>query len=421
MNQLLITSGLLIALMAASVFAAEVNFPDLPPSAQVDSALSQHINVLTAETGVRAEQANQRKWNSGNYEFNVRAGSSQRSIDTTGEVLREWDVAVERPLRLLNKVFLDSDIGSEGVTRAEFVLGDARHEAARLLLNLWFNWQREQTQVKLWQQQVDILKQQVGITEKRMRAGDAPKLELNQAQAAAAQAGVSLQQASLRAQLAASALKRPFPELVLPAESSLAIPQPIEHELSYWQEQIFDDNHELGMVQADSRFQQLLAKRSSADRIPDPTIGLRYASELAGKEKIAGVYVSVPLSFGLRSANADMASRLAESAQYREAAIRRRLEGDVYAAYTQAINNYMIWQQAQEAALSVRENAELIARAYSLGEGSLTDALNARRMALDSNLAANLSQFNANEARYRLLLDAHQIWQLDMHAGDAKK
>ena len=421
MNQLLITSGLLIALMATSVFAAEMNFPDLPPSAQVDSALSQHINVLTAETGVRAEQANQRKWNSGNYEFNVRAGSSQRSIDTTGEVLREWDVAVERPLRLLNKVFLDSDIGSEGVTRAEFVLGDARHEVARLLLNLWFNWQREQTQVKLWQQQVDILGQQVSITEKRMRAGDAPKLELNQAQAAAAQAGVSLQQASLRAQLAASALKRPFPELVLPAESSLAIPQPIEHELSYWQEQIFDDNHELGMVQADSRFQQLLAKRSSADRIPDPTIGLRYASELAGKEKIAGVYVSVPLSFGLRSANADVASRLAESAQYREVAIRRRLEGDVYAAYTQAINNYMIWQQAQEAALSVRENAELIARAYSLGESSLTDALNARRMALDSSLAAYLSQFNANEARYRLLLDAHQIWQLDMHAGDAKK
>ena len=421
MNQLLITSGLLIALMATSVFAAEMNFPDLPPSAQVDSALSQHINVLTAETGVRAEQANQRKWNSGNYEFNVRAGSSQRSIDTTGEVLREWDVAVERPLRLLNKVFLDSDIGSEGVTRAEFVLGDARHEVARLLLNLWFNWQREQTQVKLWQQQVDILGQQVSITEKRMRAGDAPKLELNQAQAAAAQAGVSLQQASLRTQLAASALKRPFPELVLPAESSLAIPQPIEHELSYWQEQIFDDNHELGMVQADSRFQQLLAKRSSADRIPDPTIGLRYASELAGKEKIAGVYVSVPLSFGLRSANADVASRLAESAQYREVAIRRRLEGDVYAAYTQAINNYMIWQQAQEAALSVRENAELIARAYSLGESSLTDALNARRMALDSSLAAYLSQFNANEARYRLLLDAHQIWQLDMHAGDAKK
>ena len=132
--------------------------------------------MLTAETGVRAEQANQRKWNSGNYEFNVRAGSSQRSIDTTGEVLREWDVAVERPLRLLNKVFLDSDIGSEGVTRAEFVLGDARHEVARLLLNLWFNWQREQTQVKLWQQQVDILGQQVSITEKRMRAGDAPKL-----------------------------------------------------------------------------------------------------------------------------------------------------------------------------------------------------------------------------------------------------
>ena len=429
MNRLIVTPGLLItqgllvalsALLATSVSAADANFADLPPSAQVEAALNRHISVLTAETGVRVEQANQRKWNSGNYEFHVRAGSSQRNVVTTGQAFREWDAAVERPLRLLNKVFLDSDIGAEGVSRAEYVLGDARHEAKRLLLNLWFNWQREHTQVRLWQQQVDILRQQASITEKRMRAGDAPRMELNQAQAVAAQAGVSLQQASLRAQLAASALKRPFPVLVLPAESVLAIPQPIEHELSYWQEQVFEDNHELGMVQADSRFQQLLAKRSSADRVPDPTVGLRYSNEKAGEEKIAGVYVSVPISFGLRGVNAEIASRHAESAQHREAATRRRLEGDVYAAYTQAVNNYMIWQQAQEAARSVRENAELVARAYSLGESSLTDALNARRMALESGLAATMAQLDANEARYRLLLDAHQLWRLDMHDGGAK-
>ena len=421
---LLMHPALLIALsmlLATPAVAAEAPVSDLPPAAQVAAALNQHINVLTAETGVKLEQTNQRKWNSGNYEFNVKAGTSQRKISATGQELREWDVAVERPLRLFNKVMLDSDIGTEGVTRAEFALGDARHEAARLLLHLWFNWQREQAQVSQWQQQADILRQQTGMTEKRMRAGDAPKMELNQAQAAAAQAGVSLQQARMRAQLAASELLRPFPELSLPAESVLAIPQPIAHDLGYWQEQVFDDNHELGMVQAESRIQELMAQRNSADRIPDPAVGVRYSNEKDGEEKVAGVYVSVPLSFGLRGANADIARHHAAIAHQLEAATRRRLEGDVYAAYTQALNTYMIWQQAQDAARSVRENAELVARAYSLGESSLSDVLSARRLALESSLAATLSQLDANEARYRLLLDAHQLWSPDEHAGEIKK
>lgn len=408
-------------LIVQPAYAEDVQFPDLPPPAQVETALRQHIQVQAAESGVLVEQANQRKWNSGSYEFNLRAGSSQRNVNSTGQQLREWDVAIERPLRLFNKVSLDGDIGAEGVTRAEFTLGDARHETARMLLHLWFNWQREHAQTSQWQQQMEILKQQALMSEKRMRAGDAPKMELNQAQAAAAQAGVSLQQAALRAQLAASELKRSFPELALPEQALRADPQPVEHELGHWQAKVLDDNHELGMVQSDSRIQQLLAKRSSADRVPDPTVGLRYSNEKEGEEKVAGVYVSVPISFGMRGANAEVARYHADIAQQREAATRRRLEGDVYAAYMQAINSYKIWQQAQEAARSVRENAELLARAYSLGESSLSDVLNARRMSLESSLAATMAQLDANEARYRLLLDAHQLWPLDMREGSAKK
>lgn len=415
MKRLLVTLSLLFA---TSTVADEAPVSDLPPPSQVETALSQHISVLTAETGIKVEQTNRRKWDSGSHEFNVRAGSYQRNIASTGQALREWDVAIERPFRLINKVMLDSDIGAEGVTRAEFALGDARHESGRLLLHLWFNWQREQAQVSQWQQQVEILRQQARMTEKRKLAGDAPRLELNQANAAAAQAGVSLQQASLRAQLAASELLRPFPQLTLPAQPALLTPQPVEHDLKYWQEQVFDDNHELGMVQSESKIQQLLAQRSSADRLPDPTIGLRYSHEKEGEEKVAGIYVSVPLSFGLRGANSEIAREHAEIAHQREVSIRRRLEGDVYAAYTQAVNNYLIWQQAQDAARSMRENAELLARAYSLGESSLTDALSARRMALESSLSATMAQLDANEARYRLLLDAHQLWPLDLHGGD---
>ncbi|MHB0927061.1 MAG: TolC family protein [Gallionellaceae bacterium] len=411
-------SALLLALLSGIACAEEINRPDLPPPAQVESALNQHLTVLNAASELRMEHANQRKWNSGNYEFNLRAGTGQRKIVDSGRNLKEWDVALERPLRLFNKVGIDEDIGAASVARAEYALGDARHEAGRVLLHLWFAWQREQAQAALWQQQVDILKQQAQMAEKRVKAGDAPRLELNQAQAAAAQAGVSWHQAQLRAQLAGNDLARQFPAIRLPEKLPPATPQTVEHDLAFWKSRVFEHNHELGMVQEQSRVQQLLAQRSRADQLPDPTVGVRYANELGGNEKVAGVYVSVPISFGVRVATAQGVAQQAAIAADQEAFVKRRLEGDIYAAHIQAVSSFATWQQAHEAAQAIRSNTELVGKAYSLGESSLSDSLIARRFALESSLAENLAQLDANEARYRLLLDAHQLWPLDEHADD---
>jgi len=314
---------------------------------------------------------------------------------------------------LFNKVGIDEDIGAASVARAEYALGDARHEAARTLLQLWFAWQREQAQTVLWQQQVDLLKQQAQMTEKRVKAGDAPRLELNQALAAVAQASVSWHQAQLRAQLAGNDLTRQYPAIQLPEKLPFAVPQVVEQDFSFWKSRVLEHNHELGMVQEQSRVQHLLAQRSRADLLPDPTVGVRYANEAGGSEKVAGVYVSVPLSFGQRSATAEGAAQQATIAADQEAFVNRRLESDIYATYTHAVNSYSTWHQAREAAQAIRSNAELVAKAYSLGENSLSDSLIARRSALESSLAENLEQLDANEARYRLLLDAHQLWPLD--------
>ena len=405
-----------LALFSSFASAEEINYPDLPPAVQVERALNNHLQVLNASSNLKIEQANQRKWNSGNYEFNLRAGSSQRNIADTGKNLKEWDVALERPLRLFNKVGIDRDIGTASVARAEYAVGNARHEAGRTLLRLWFTWQREQAQAILWQQQLDIFSQQARMAEKRVKAGDAPKLDMNQAQAAAAQANVSAHQARLRAQLAGNDLARQFPAIQLPEKPSFAMPQAIEHDAAFRRSRVFGHNHELGVAQAQHRVQQLLAQRSHADRVPDPTVGLRYANEIGGNEKVTGVYVTVPLSFGQRSAIAEGAKHQAVIAADQEAFVRRRLEGDIYAAYEQAVNSFAIWQQAREAAQAIRSNAELVSKAYSLGENSLPDSLTARRLAQESSLAEAIARLDANEARYRLMLDAHQLWQLDEHS-----
>ncbi|MFA6972446.1 MAG: TolC family protein [Gallionella sp.] len=414
-NSKSVTASGLLGLLLSSGFAtaAEINRPDLPPPAQVENALANHLLVLNATSSLKMELANQRKWNSGPYEFNLRAGSSQRNIVNTGQKLKEWDVALERPLRLFNKVGIDENIGTASVQRAEYALGDAHHEAGRTLLKLWFNWQREQATAALWQKQVEILKQQAQMTEKRVKAGDAPKLELNQATAAADQAGVSWHQAQLRAQLAGNDLTRPFPAIQLPEKLPPATPELVEHDFTFWKSHIFEDSHELGMVQAHNHVQHLLAQRSRADQIPDPTVGLRYSHEMGGNEKVTGVYLMVPFSIGHRNATAEGVEQQAFIAADQEAYVKRRLEGDVYAAHLMAVKSFETWQHAHEAALSIRNNAELVAKAYTLGEASLSDSLTARRFALESSLAEHLAQLDANEARYRLLLDAHQLWPLD--------
>lgn len=412
MNYQLRTTLLVVTavLYGNSVWASELEAPDLPPKIQVEDALESNLLVLNAHSGLKLEQANQRKWNSGNYEFNLRAGSSQRHIVNSGQKLKEWDVALERPLRLPNKVSIDADIGAASVARADYALGDAHHEAARLLLRSWFVWLREQAQVHVWQHQVDIYTQQTEVVDRRVQAGDAPKLELNIARSALAQARVSLLQASLRAQMAGNDLQRQFPAITLPTELSIQTPQAITERYEVLKAHFLDDNHELGMVQAQAKVQALMAERSRADQIPDPTVGLRYASEMGGNEKVAGVFLIVPISFGQRSATAQATQQQADIASDQAKFVRHRLQSDIFAVYQLAVRSFATYQQAHDAALAIRTNAELIAKAYRLGESSLAESLSARRIAQEATLSEELAQLDANEARYRLALDTHQLW-----------
>jgi outer membrane protein TolC len=401
----------LFAIALSGVIVAAYAESDLPPDPQVESALNSHLMVLNANSVLKQEYANQRRWNSGNYEFNVNMGTGQRTVGIPRDKLREWYVDIQRPVRLFNKMQIDEEIGLASVARADFAFRDARHEAARQLLRLWFVWQREQATGTLWQKQVEILSKLVAMTDSRVKKGDAPKLELNQAKAAVAQANVSLQQAQLREQLAGNDLLRQFPSVRLPEKMSTSTPQAIAQSFPFWKDQVFEHSNELAMVRAQAQLQQLLAQRSRADTTPDPTLGVRVASDMGGNEKVLSMYVSVPISFGLRSANADAMEQQAVMAADQEAFVKRRLEGDAFAAHTQAVRSYSTWQQAREAAQAIRNNAEMVAMAYTHGESSLSDSLTARRLALESSLAEQLALLDANEARYRLMLDTHQLWQ----------
>lgn len=104
---------------------------------------------------------------------------------------------------------------------------------------------------------------------------------------------------------------------------------------------------------------------------------------------------------------------MAEAASQREAAAFARASAEIAAAHAAAQATYAGWERAEESAQRMRQTAALIARAYQLGEAGLADLLLARRQENDAVLAATTARLDALEARYRLLLDTHQLWPYD--------
>ena len=402
-----------ILLLPALVVAAPPDdTPDLPPRAVVASVLAGHPDVLAAKSGVRYEESNRDRLEAGEHEFSVSVGSARRRTEASRN-LNEWDVAVERPIRLPGKARLDGELGSLGVAQAQSSLGDALHETARGLLRAWFGWLKARAQSDEWNSQASLLRRQGEVAARRVRAGDAPRLEQTLAEAAAAQAEAAALQAGMRTAVAAAELTQHYPGISLPEKPVLATPTPVDQPNAYWHERILQHNHELAAVRAEVKRRQALIARSQADEMPDPTVGVRHASEAGGNERVTGVYVSIPLPGRARTATTEGARAQMDMAVQKEAALLRKLNAEVAAAHAGATAAYEGWRKAQFAAQAMERNAELIARAYALGEAGLNDTLNARRLAVEGRLAAATAQLDAAEARYRLMLDAHQLWSLD--------
>lgn len=402
-----------ILLLPALVVAAPPDdTPDLPPRAVVASILAGHPDVLAAKSGVRYEESNRARLEAGEHEFSLSLGTARRSTETSRNH-NEWDIAVERPIRLPGKARLDGELGSLGVAQAQSSLDDAMHETARGLLRAWFGWLKARVQADEWDSQVSLLKRQTEVAAKRVRAGDAPRLEQTLAEAAAAQAEASALQAGMRTSVAAAELTQHYPGIVLPAKPAVVIPSLLEQPHEYWRERILQHNHELAAVRAEVKRRQALIARSQAEEMPDPTVGVRHASEAGGSERVTGVYVSIPLPGRARAASTEGARAQMDMAVQKEAALLRKLNAEVAAAHAGATAAYEGWRKAQFAAQAMERNAELIARAYALGEAGLSDTLNARRLAVEGRLAAAMAQLDAAEARYRLMLDAHLLWVQD--------
>ncbi len=390
--------------------------PELPATTIVRQVLLGQASVRAAERRREVASAESQRLQAGPHEWTVRlAGQQRRSQPANGlnERFNEWNVAIERPVRLPGKASLDQQLGQATEQLADTAHGDALHEASRALLQAWFTWLRENAAEQQWTAQVDLLAQQHQALARRQALGDAALIESVQAAAALAQAQAELAQVRGRRILAGEMLKQRYPGLPLALPAQLAEPLPPAGEPGDWIAAILEHSHELGVARQLAQRARLQASRQHSERLPDPSFGLHYANERAGEENVIGAYLSVPLPGSGRRAIARGALAEAEAASQDEVAIQQKISREAASLYRNARTAVDAWQAGKSAAEQLNRAAQLSTRAWQLGEGSLSEVLLARRLAHDAQLAALTRQLDALEARDRLLLDAHQLWDID--------
>ena len=406
---------LLITLVLSNPVQADsyLSPPDLPPLAAVATALNNTPTVREATANLGVVAANKDRLRAGGYETSVRLNVQQRHTLVPNNNYNEWDIGLERTLRLPNKARIDYALGDQGMVQAHYILGDALHESGRVLLTSWFNWLREYYQSQQWQTEVGNLQEQVRIVNKRVKAGDAAKLEQLQAEAALSQAQAQLAGAGLRVATARNELRSRYPAISLPANPVLPQPEPVTDPLEVWQQRTMEHHHELAIAHAETQRYGLMLSRSEADRIPDPSIGLRYANERGGEEKVLGINLTMPIPGGGRKASQQMAAANQLVATERELGVRTKIQTETTNTWLATQSAYTAWQASEAASAAMRRQSDLMVRAYQLGESGLTDVLNARRLTQEADLNAINSRLAAAQARYRLLLDTHALWPID--------
>ena len=385
----------------------------LPPHDAVHLAIDAQPNVVAARARVDSAQAQARALRVGAHEFQVNAVSQRRSTDELGGRQRftESEIGIIRALRLPGKARLDRDIGAAGIDSAELRLDDARHQAARLLLEDWMAWLRAAEAVQRTSVQLASFDQEQRVLVRRLALGDAAQkevelLEVERAQARAAQLAA---QAALDS--ARLAMQSDFPSLPIPTHApDVAAPLVLQGTADAWIARIIARSHEIGALESDARGADARAARARADRIADPTLGLRRLRERGGAEQVNGVVLSFPLGGRYRSALAAAESANAAALHGDAAAMRRDIQHEAVLTVTSATRLSSQWQ-AQRDALTASEAAlKRVKRGWELGEIALSEWLLVQRQHNQIVGLEATARADAEQARLRVLVDAHDIW-----------
>lgn len=401
----------LLSVPASAQAVQPVNPPGLMPTEIARPLLAQDPGVAAARAGLDVALQEAAMLDKSPYEWTARATGLQRRLES-GPRYNEWNVGIERTLRLPGKAAADRNLGKATVEESQARYGEALHEAARELMASWVDWLAAERARELAGNSLQSAQASLAAVEKRVRAGDASKLDLSIARAELAEQRRMDNDAKTQAAASWSRLSTRFPG-VKRQVPALPAPLPIGENAAFWRERILAQSDKLKVVQTQVRMAEAHAERARADKIPDPTLGVYMASEIGGRERIPGITISVPIPGGARDSRGAKAIAAVEVSRREVELMQRQMETWIESAVVTARGAYDSLQIANEGAAAMQDNAALMQRAYALGEAELQALLLARRQASTALNNALQAQVAALKAYYGLLVDAHLIWNLE--------
>ena len=385
----------------------------LPPADRVQTLVKNSHGILAAQSQQAAQLQKARATEAGAGEFNLRMSQqSRRAIDPGGR-FNEQLLSLERPVRWWGKAGLDADLAEQSRKVAGIGYADALHEASRELMRQWFALHqlalaRDGAQVQA--QLSQALHRQAQL---RLKQGDISQLDasLAQAELQRAQAAQAVSQAQWTAAWAQAQKRYPgLPEPVWPQASSEVPDLPALQPLL---QEFLQNHHELNLHRAEVQRLRLLAERLGRDRLPDPVLGVYAARERAGAERIVGVSLGFALPGTARQAHA--AAALAEANQLEEQVQQMTLDlGSAFEARWWSLN---LQRQAvtglQAAAGTQAKAVQQSTKAFAMGEHSMTELIQNRRLAQESLRESQKLQLELVESWALINLDLHRIWDFD--------
>lgn len=405
--------GMALAVLAAPGLAAADSGSGMPDPAEVAAALDGHPSVTAAQARVSAAEAEARALARGPYEATVTGSYVNRSVDREGR-FDEYDAQLLRPFRLPGKARLDREIGRYGVSAAHNGAEDVRHQAAVLLNDSWWDWLGAAEEARVDRQAVAILTTLLDAVKQRIAVRDASGLEGDQTEALLGSAQLIAEQSAGAEALARARLVTMFPE-IRAGESPPPVPSPeIPGEgIEALGRLVIERSHEIAAAEARAGQAGASASRARADRIADPSIGVRLFSERSGAERGAGVLFSLPLGGGHRKAVADRAEAEASAALSDVAATRFEVNAMSQTDMARARFAFAAWQRAREGLEAQVAALEKLRLGYRAGEIDLADQLLGERQVHEAFRAEASARAEAMRAITRLRIDSHTIWAPD--------
>lgn len=384
---------------------------DLPSTEQAVAWIDKDPAVVEARSALAAAGHGAAALAAGSHEWTATASTQRRIYRDASSSSQEWSAQLERAIRIGGKAGLDRQLGDVAQEIARARIGEARLETARSLADLWLGWLAAGRAQELLKEQLSFAEANLRAVDARKRAGDASTLDQSVAQTDLADAQRQASVAGSNLAKARAKLRVRFPEAPLDVRPLSDPADPVQPE-AQWHERIVAAADPLKIAKGEVRKAELNASRTKADRIPDPTLGVFMASEAFRNERVIGVSISIPLSGSYRDERMRQSLQEVDVARAALERARREIDAEVAVTYADAVGSTERWRLAERGAEAAGNSARLMQRAYTLGEADLQSLLLARRQSLDASRSAVEARADALRWNYRLMIDAHLIWDL---------